>query len=295
MMYPAERQAAILDAARAQGGEVAVQQLSDSLGVTAETVRRDLASLERRGLVRRRHGGATLVSRLPFELSMLERGLVEALERRAVAEAVVTDLPEHGVILLDSGSMTLEVAAALARRAAAARAEPGSPTRNTGAGPLTVVTTSLPVAELLRGHPALSALVLPGTVRPVTQAVVGPWAEERLAELRVDVAVLGANGVTAGVGAFTTLPEEAAIKQRMLAAARRRVLAVTATKFGTDSLCRFAGLDRFDVVMTDSRLDAATADLVTTDGPELVLAHPAATAPAPTVTDLVSPTPRGTP
>ncbi|SDZ16930.1 DeoR/GlpR family DNA-binding transcription regulator [Herbiconiux ginsengi] len=258
-MYPAERHAAILAAARAHAGEVGVQELSESLGVTAETVRRDLGALERRGLLRRRHGGAVLLPRAPFEPTLQQRGLAESDERRAVARAVVAELPDEGVLLLDSGSMTLEIATLLASDIPTPRS-------------IVVVTNSLPVAALLGPHPTMTVLALPGAVRPVTQGVVGPWTEQRLAELHADVAVLGANGVVAGEGAFTTLPEEAAVKRRMLAAASRRILAVTATKFGSRSLCRFAGLDRFDLVVTDSRLDPATADAVAADGPGLVLA-----------------------
>jgi DeoR family fructose operon transcriptional repressor len=272
-MYPAERHAAILAAARAHAGDVGVQELSESLGVTAETVRRDLGALERRGLLRRRHGGAVLLPPAPFEPSLQQRGLAEAAERRAVAEAVLAELPDEGVLLLDSGSMTLEIAALLAAEAAGAAGQAG-PAGRLGRAPrsIVVVTNSLPVAALLGPHPYVTVLALPGALRPVTQAVVGPWTEQRLAELHADVAVLGANGVVPGAGAFTTLPEEAAVKQRMLAAASRRILAVTATKFGTRSLCRFAGLDRFDLVVTDSRLDAATAEAVTADGTELLSA-----------------------
>ncbi|MCS5720076.1 DeoR/GlpR family DNA-binding transcription regulator [Herbiconiux sp. CPCC 205763] len=261
-MYPAERHAAILAAAHAQAGDVGVQELSEALGVTPETVRRDLGTLERRGLVRRRHGGAVLVPRAPFEPTLEQRGLAEADERRSVADVVVAELPDEGVLLLDSGSMTLEIAAVLAA----------------GRRSLVVVTNSLPVAALLAPHPTVTVLALPGSVRAVTDAVVGPWTERRLAELHADVAVLGANGVVAGEGAFTTLPDEAAVKQRMIAAASRRILAVTATKFGTRSLCRFAGLDRFDLVVTDARLDPATAEAVGADGPVVVrapvLTHP---------------------
>jgi DeoR family fructose operon transcriptional repressor len=259
-MYPAERHAAILSAARAHAGDVGVQELSETLGVTAETVRRDLGTLERRGLLRRRHGGAVLVPHAPFEPTLQQRGLAEAEERRAVAEAVLAELPDEGVLLLDSGSMTLEIAALLAAD------------RASGPRSLVVVTNSLPVAAVLGPHPTITLLALPGAVRTVTQAVVGPWTEQHLSELHADVAVLGANGVVAGEGAFTTLPDEAAVKQRMLAAASRRILAVTATKFGARSLCRFAGLDRFDLVVTDSRLDPETAEAVADDGPALVLA-----------------------
>jgi DeoR family fructose operon transcriptional repressor len=267
-MYPAERHTAILAAARAQPQGVEVQQLSTALGVTPETVRRDLASLERRGLVRRRHGGAMIAERPPYEPTLSQRTGEDAVERRAVALAVVRELPDEGVLLLDSGSMTLEIASVLPERSA-----------------LVVVTNSLPVAALLGGHPSITVLALPGTVRPVTQAVVGTWTEARLDELHADVAVLGANGVLPGRGAYTTLPDEAAVKERMLAAADRRLLAVTAPKFGTASLCRFATLDRFDRIVSDDRLDPATAEALRADGVDLELARPA---PDPI-------TPRGTP
>jgi DeoR family fructose operon transcriptional repressor len=281
-MYPAERHAAILAAARAESGTVTVPQLSAELGVTAETVRRDLAVLERRGLVRRRRGGALLLARAPFEPTLHQRTLEDAAERTAIARAVVGRLPAEGVLLLDSGSMTLEVARLLAARSLEAPSSRAVRSRGEGrpaeaaraSGPLVVVTNSLPVAALLRPRPGLTVYVLPGSVRSVTQAVVGPWAEDHLAELHADVAVLGANGVVAGAGAFTTLPEESAVKKGMLSAAAHRILAVTAPKFGTASLVRFAGLDRFDTVVTDGRLDAASADLVRADGPELVLTHP---------------------
>ena len=261
-MYPAERHAVILDAARRQGGEVTVQQLGELLEVTPETVRRDLGALERRGLLRRRHGGAVLTARAPFESPLSLRGLAEAAERRAVAAAVVALLPEEGSVLLDSGTMTLEIARALSAR-------PGD-------GSLLVVTTSLPVSLLLARHPRVDALLLPGRVRAVTQAVVGTATEQRLSELQVDAAVLGANGVIPGRGAFTTVPEEAAVKERMLDAAGHRILAVLASKFDSPSFSRFATLDRFDTVVTDTRLDAELAARVEDDGPDLILAgeHP---------------------
>jgi DeoR family fructose operon transcriptional repressor len=267
-MYPAERHTAILAAARTHPQGVQVQQLSTELGVTPETVRRDLAALERRGLVRRRHGGAVLAPTAPFEPTLSQRTREDAAERRAVALAVVRELPDEGVLLLDSGSMTLEIASVLPVRSA-----------------LVVVTNSLPVAALLGGHPSITVLALPGEVRPVTQAVVGAWTEARLDELHADVAVLGANGVLPGRGAYTTLPDEAAVKERMLAAADRRILAVTAPKFGTASLCRFATLDRFDRIVSDDRLDPHTAEALRADGVDLELARPV---PDPT-------TPRGTP
>ncbi|SFN36264.1 DeoR/GlpR family DNA-binding transcription regulator [Mycetocola miduiensis] len=256
-MYPAERHAAIVAAAHEGTGRIAVVETSERLGVARETIRRDLAVLERQGVVRRHRGGAVLIDRVPFELSLQTRQSTEARERRAIAERIVGDLPEEGSILLDSGSMTLEIAMLL-------------PENRT----LLVVTNSLPVAALLAGRERLTVLTIPGQARAVTQATVGDWAGRRLAQLHVDVAVVGANGVHLEAGVTTTLPEEAEVKRGMLRAARRRVLAVTASKFGAISFCHAADIAEFDVIVTDDRLDAATVAAASILGPEVHVVTP---------------------
>jgi DeoR family fructose operon transcriptional repressor len=254
-MYPAERHAAILAGARNGDGALSVAELSDRLAVTPETIRRDLVVLERQGLVRRHHGGAVLAQRTPFEPSLQHRREGERTERAAVAALVVERLPHEGVIVLDSGAMTLEIAALLPddRR-------------------LLVVTNSLPIIALLGGRPRLTVLALPGRVRAVTQATVGAWTVARLAGLHADVAVIGANGVGVTAGATTTLPEEAEVKQAMLGIAKRRILAVTSAKFATTSFHRAAGLEEFDQLVTDDGLDPDTVAALADSGPELLLA-----------------------
>jgi len=236
-MYPAERRQAILAEASAGDGRVSVALLSASLGVTSATIRRDLDDLEREGMLRRQHGGARLIRTLPFELSLPDRRSTEGVERARIARAVVERLPQDGVVLLDSGALILSLA------------EVFPPNRQ-----LMIVTNNLPAARLLAGHESLTTLVLPGRVRNLTQATVGEWTRSQLSGLNVDLAVIGANGVTVD-GATTTIPAEASVKRAMIAAAQRRILAVTAVKFGVRSFCGFAELDEFDEIITDARID----------------------------------------
>lgn len=264
-MYPAERHLAIVAVARAGTGRIAVTETSDRLGVTPETIRRDLAVMERQGLIKRLRGGAILSERAPFELSLHTRREFERSERRAIAAHVAAGLPEEGAILLDSGSMTLEIAMLIPDDRQ-----------------LLVVTNSLPIASLLAGRNGLTVLSLPGRVRSVTQSTVGDWAGRRLEGLHVDVAVVGANGVHLDTGVTTTLPEEAEIKRGMLRAARRRVLAVTASKFGTTSFCHAADLVEFDLVVTDDRIEATTVEVLRAIGPSV---HVAAARPSTDATE----------
>lgn len=254
-MYPAERHDVIVELAHAARGIVIVSELSKRLGVAGETVRRDLAVLERQGVLKRHHGGATLTDRAPFELPLLKRHDTESDERRAIASLIVAALHDDAVVMLDSGSMTLEIARQVPLDSR-----------------LTIVTNSLPLAAMLATRPLLTVLGLPGRLRAVTQATVGEWASRRLSELQADVAVIGANGIGIESGASTTTPDEVEIKRGMMRSARTRILAVTASKFNADSLCHVAQLDEFDLVATDDRLDADTVDAVSAAGPELLIA-----------------------
>ncbi|SJN39977.1 Transcriptional repressor of the fructose operon, DeoR family [Microbacterium esteraromaticum] len=252
-MYPAERQLAILAEARSGDGRVSVARLSARLGVTSTTIRRDLDDLERDGVLRRQHGGAQLVRTVPFEPALLVRRATDAAERGRIAQAVVQLLPDDGVVLLDSGALMLSVAEIF-------------PTDRD----LVVVTNNLPAAVVLAAHPCLTVIALPGRVRSLTQATVDERARARLEGLNVDLALLGANGLTSA-GATTTIPAEAAIKHQMITTARRSVLAVTAPKVGVTSFCRFADVEEFEQIITDDRITENERDDLEGAGIELMV------------------------
>lgn len=237
-MYPAERRSAILQAARSGNGLVSVSHLRELLGVTQETVRRDLDHLEREGVLKRQHGGARLVRPTSFEQTLAERQASEAVEKRQIADAVIDMIPDEGVVLLDSGGLPLTIATHFPID------------RN-----LLVVTNNMPAARLLARVPGLTVLTLPGRLRKVTMATVDEWTRERLNGLTVDLAIIGTNGLTAE-SVTTTIPAEAAVKRAMLNAARTSVLALTASKIGATSFCSFAHVREFSRVVTDSRVSA---------------------------------------
>src|SRR5437899_11993179 len=111
-MYQEERQAAILERARAIG-RVDVGELAGDFDVTPETVRRDLTILERHGLLRRVHGGAIPVERLGFEPALATRDVTMTAEKDRIAKAALAEVPAEGAILLDAGSTTGRLADAL--------------------------------------------------------------------------------------------------------------------------------------------------------------------------------------
>lgn len=251
-MYPAERQTAILKAAHAEDGPLSVARLSEELTVTPETIRRDLAVLERRGLITRIHGGAKLTHRSPFELSLVNRQAKEVDEKRRIVERTILEIPDEGVVLLDSGYTPLAIAARF-------------PDRN-----LIVVTNNLPAIPLLLERPKLTVMALPGRLRPITQSAVDEWTRARLVTLQADLAIVGLNAISLAGGLMTTVPDEADVKRAMLACAKRRISAAIASKVGQTSFCRFGDVDDLDMLITDDRISASDRELLSAAGPEVV-------------------------
>jgi DeoR family fructose operon transcriptional repressor len=253
-MYAEERAQQILSRARSDG-RVEVSSLAHVLDVTQETIRRDLDRLERQGLLRRVHGGAIAVNRLDFEPGLIQRDATAAPQKGRIARAALAFVPARGTVLLDAGTTTARIAAAL---------EP--------AGDLTVVTNSLPIASLLATRPRLTVQLVGGRVRGATMAAVDTWALDSLAALTVDVAIVGTNGFSVARGLTTPDLAEAAVKSAMVRAGRRVVVVADSGKFGYDQFARFADLADADVLVTDTDLDAEARDAVAATGPEVVLA-----------------------
>ncbi|SDT14221.1 DeoR/GlpR family DNA-binding transcription regulator [Microlunatus soli] len=252
-MYPPQRQRAITDILLEQRSRSAgVTMIAERLQVATETVRRDLEVLVRRGLVRRVRGGAELVESVPFEQALAARHADQRAEKQLIAAAVIEELPPDGVVVIDSGSLTYVVAS----RVPADR-------------PLTIVTNNLPAAALLINRPALTVITLPGMIRGLTQASVDGWTTRRLERLSADLAIVGVNGLSPGLGLTTTNPEEAAVKRAMLLCARRRLVPVVSAKLGRNSFCSFAAVQEVDTVVTDDGADAELLAELRANGPEV--------------------------
>lgn len=254
----AEQRQSSIAAAVAREGRVHVTELATRYGVTVETIRRDLSALDRAGALRKVHGGAVPapVSASP-ETGVAERELAAAPAKAAIASAALEALaPEEGMsLLLDAGTTT----------AALTRLLP------TGLG-LCVITDSLLIASLLAPRDGISVRVLGGQVRGITQAAVGPEALDALARLRVDVAILGTNGISAEHGLSTPDPDEAAIKRAMVRAGRRVIALADAAKFGQEHLVSFADTADIDLLITNAPLPDPLASQLATTGTEVRIA-----------------------
>jgi DeoR family fructose operon transcriptional repressor len=253
-VYPEERQQWIVRRVRSDG-RVDVAAMAEEVGVSAETVRRDLRTLERHGLVRRVHGGAFPLERAGYETSLSSRTTRMVAEKQRIAKAAVDLLGDAESVFIDEGFTPQLIAEAL-------------PTEV----PLTVVTAALPTATALARNPATTVIQLGGRIRGGTLATVDHWTFRMLEELVIDLAFVGANGVSREHGMTTPDPAVAAVKQHAMRAARRVVFVGDHTKFGVDSFCRFAEVREFAVIVTDTGLSAAEAHRYDLLGPQVVRA-----------------------
>lgn len=247
-LYAEERQNAIADLVN-RDRRLSVSEAAQAFGVTTETVRRDLAVLERQGLIHRVHGGAVPPDALTIlEPAVSERDVTAADEKDRIARTAFDLLPgPGGSIILDGGTTTGRLARLL-------------PTDRR----LTVVTNAAPIAAIITAHNTerseLELHILGGRVRPESQVSVGAAALSALDDLRVDVSYIGVNGFSIPHGLLTPNHDEAAVKSAMIAAARRVIVLTDSRKFGVQSLVRFGRLEQIDAVVTDDGISDADAN-----------------------------------
>jgi DeoR family transcriptional regulator, fructose operon transcriptional repressor len=253
-MRAEERQHRILAKARSDG-KVDVSLIAADLEVAPETVRRDLRILEQHGLVRRTHGGAYPVESAGFETNLEDRSTLRVPEKRRIAAAAVELLGDAETIYIDEGFGPSLVAEALPE-----------------GRPLTVITASIPVATHLAAKPDTTVYLLGGRVRGRTLATVDHWATQMLAGFVIDLAYLGANGISRKYGLTTPDPAVANVKAQVVRASRRRIFAGVHTKFGVNSFCRFASVSDFETIVTDTGLSAVEAQRYSVLGPQVIRA-----------------------
>lgn len=255
-MYAEERQQAIADLVGSRG-RMSVNGLAERFGVTTETVRRDLALLERLGRVRRVHGGAIPAAALTVaEPALADREHTRAAHKDRIAAAAAKFFPPAGgSVLLDAGTTTGRIVAELPAET-----------------DLTIVTNSVPIAARLAGLNSVGLQLIGGRVRGVTQAAVGADAVTLIERLHVDVAFIGTNALSTDHGLSTPDADEAAVKRAMVRAAERVVVVADSSKIGRRNLLSFATLDAVDVLVTDGDLDGTDHRQLTEHGIEVVTA-----------------------
>jgi DeoR family transcriptional regulator of aga operon len=218
-------------------GRVRVRDLSKALGISQITIRKDLDHLQAKGLLQRSHGGA-----LPaqpgalFDPSLKEKEKSHHSEKERIGVAAAEIVTEGQCVMLDSGTTTTAVAHALKRFSN-----------------LTVITNAVNIAAELTGT-NFEVILTGGILRKNSFSLVGPLAEDMLAEMHADILFLGVDGFDLEIGLTTPNLLESRVNRAMANGATRVVLVCDSTKFNRRSLSRIVPVSGVHHVITDSNI-----------------------------------------
>ncbi len=251
-MLAADRLEVIANLVR-ERGSVRGRELVDLLGVTDETVRRDLARLAEQGIVRRAHGGA--VAMRPNDETTTAVRLRENSQEKIAIGRRAADLVAPGTtIILDSGTTTLCLARALRH------------TRD-----IVVVTTAVTNALELVGNPGTTVIMTGGVIRPITFGASGRLAAATLHELHVDQAFIAIHSVSVRGGLTYPSFEEVDAKRAIIEAASEVILLADHSKFGREALVRVAPLTAVHRIITTPGIDPQEAAAIRDLGIDLIV------------------------
>ncbi|HEY8346506.1 MAG TPA: DeoR/GlpR family DNA-binding transcription regulator [Symbiobacteriaceae bacterium] len=233
-MFPEQRLNELLALLR-ERGVVRIAEMARHFSVSRETIRRDLAELEERGLVRKVHGGAVLAGPRSQEPPYATRMVSMVEEKRRIGEAAAALVRDGESLLLDLGTTTLEVARHLRGRRG-----------------LTVITNSVPAALTLVEEPGVEVFLTGGRLRGGDHSLSGSWALRSIGEVFVDKAIVGAGGLTLEHGVTDYHMEEAATRRAMIQKAREVIVVADSSKFGVTALAAVMPVTAIDHLVTDA-------------------------------------------
>jgi len=239
-MLTTERKAFILEILR-RDGRVVAKDLSRELGLSEDTLRRDLRELASEGLLQRVHGGALPAS--PATADLRDRWSVAPASKDAVARTAAGLVRPGQVVILDGGTTAVQMARYLPRELRA-----------------TVVTHSPSIAVELAEHPGIDVEIIGGRLFKHSMVAVGAIAAEAIAAIRADAFFMGVTGVHPEIGLTTGDAEEAAIKRALSRQSAETIVLASQEKLGAASPFRIMPLSAIDILVVGP--DTPPASLV---------------------------------
>lgn len=234
MNHSNPRQVTLLDTVRARGS-VTVEQLADELGVTLQTVRRDVQRLADAGLLARFHGGVRVPVSTIENIAHPQRQMLHAEAKARIARAVAAQVPHDCSLILNIGTTTQAIAHALLRHRG-----------------LRVITNDLHVAHILASNAACEVTVAGGTVRARDRAVVGEATMDFIRQFKVDIALIGCSGIEQDGTVRDYDLREVKVAQAIIGQGREVWLAADASKFNRPAMVQVAPLAAIDRLFTDA-------------------------------------------
>lgn len=251
-MFAPERQKRILDLLNSEGA-VMVSRLSLDLGVTEETVRRDLEKLESKELLRRTHGGALPMEGGTYEYSLEKRKGLNVESKQALAKIAVQYIASGDTIFLDASTTTFYLSKELKSM------------RN-----ITVITNSVRVITELMGIEGIKVIAIGGIVSN-NQSFVGAMAENSVSESYfADKMFFSSKGLSETAGVLESNEQECYIKQRMIQNSREHFYLCDKSKIGRIGFVKLSSFEELDYIITDATISEAAKENIKEAGVTVV-------------------------
>ncbi len=236
-MFALERQKRILELL-SENGAVWVSKLSVELGVTEETVRRDLEKLEKQEMLMRTHGGAVPIDDSTYEMSLEKRKSTNVDIKMCLAKEAVKHISEGDTIFLDASTTTFYMSKELKKF------------KN-----VTIITNSIRIVNELAGHESIRVISIGGMVSN-NQSFIGSLAESSIQEnYFASKMFFSSKGLTKDAGILESNEHECGIKQQMLKNCKQRYYLCDKTKIGRIGFVKLAPLEDIDTIITEAVLD----------------------------------------
>jgi DeoR/GlpR family transcriptional regulator of sugar metabolism len=256
LLATAERRQRILGLAQARG-QVLVTDLRDEFGVSEVTIRADLTSLARRGLLVRTHGGALVPDRAPVELTFATREVSNVELKRRIGAAAADLVLDGQSVVLDASTTALQMAEVLRSQ--------------TGRHDVTVITNGVQTALALLEAPGISTILTGGQLRATAVSLTGGLASDLLGRVHATVGFFGAIGLTVSHGLTDVNVQEVEMKAAMASVCERVVAIVDHSKLGQVGLATFVPTAGLSLVITDNGADPEHIAAVRRAGVEVCL------------------------
>ena len=238
-------------------GQVSVNDLSESLGVSSVTIRNDLEQLEKKNMLLRARGGAMKISQthVGLDYPLSDKQKKHLPEKKEIGKKAIDLIEEGNTIILDSGSTTYEIAKNLGKFEE-----------------LTVITNAINVASLLAEQKNINVIVPGGTLRKNSLSLVGILAEKGFKNYFCDQLFLGVDGFDTGYGLSTPNIEEAHLNQIMIEMSKKVIVVADSSKFNRRGFAFIAPVTKIHTLITDKGIPAEERSKLEALGIEVLIA-----------------------
>jgi DeoR family transcriptional regulator, fructose operon transcriptional repressor len=251
-MKAAQRQLTIHDIVNSKDF-IDIETLGRTLEVSESTLRRDLIELEKKGILKRVHGGVLSHAHREDQLDYRWNSSHFQEEKRRIGKAAADWVEDGQTIILDGGSTVAEVARHLLGRS------------------LQVITNSLPIAQIFANSQSVETTLTGGYLYPRLGVMLGPFCEQMLSNISADLLIMGIGGIT-GSGLSNSNTLIVGSEKKMIEVSQKVIVVADHHKFGRNAMVHLASLEVADLIVSDPQVPDCFQELLQSHGVELLMA-----------------------